>query len=95
MTTAAQHAHRILEARQLANPARFENELDRALESCRSRFSLSALEGEQQELLTAIVENMRSMSPAECACHPSRLEAELSLLRHLSGRGEQRMRAAA
>ena len=85
MTTAPQHAERILEACQLANPNRLETELENAWNSCRTRVPSSGLEWEQQELLETIVENLRGMSIAQCACHPARLGAEFALLRHLRG----------
>ena len=85
MTTAPQHAERILEACLLANPNRFESELEQAWHSCRSCVPSSGLEGEQQELLATIVENWRARSIAQHACHPARLGAEFSLLKHLCG----------
>ncbi len=85
MTTAPQHAERILEACQLANPNRFETELESAWHSCRTQVPGSGLEWEQQELLETIVENLRGMSMAQCACHPARLDAEFALLKHLRG----------
>ena len=83
MTTAPQHAERILEACKLANPNRFETELENAWKSCRTHVPASGLEWEQQELLETIVENLRGMSIAQCACHPARLGAEFALLKHL------------
>ena len=83
MTTAPQHAERILQACQLANPNRFETELENAWNSCRTRVPASGLEGEQQELLETIVENLRGMSLAQGACRPARLGAEFALLKHL------------
>lgn len=89
MTTAPQYAERILEACQLANPNRFETELESAWQACRTHVPSSGLEWEQHELLETIVENMRGMSLAQCACHPARLDAEFSLLRHLCGQSLQ------
>lgn len=83
MTTAPQHAERILEACQLANPNRFESELESAWNSCRTRVPSSGLEWEQQELLETIVENLRGRGIAQHACHPARLGAEFALLKHL------------
>jgi len=84
--SAAQHAERILDAWQLANPDRFETELENALTSCKNQAPSSGLEYEQQELLTTVIENLRSMKVAHCVCLPQRLEADLALLQHLRGR---------
>ena len=83
MTTAPQHAERILEASQIANPLRFKTELDNAWHSCRTQVPASGLEGEQQELLETIVENLRGRSSAQRASHPARANAEFALLQHL------------
>ena len=83
MTTAPQHAERILEACQLANPNRLETELEKAWHACRTQVPASGLEWEQQELLETIVENLRGRSNAQCACRPARLNAEFALLKHL------------
>ncbi len=85
MTTAPQHAERILEACQLANPNRFETELENAWHSCRTRVPSSGLEWEQQELLETIVGNLRGMSIAQCAGYPVPKGAEFALLKHLKG----------
>ena len=85
MTTATQHAERILEACQLANPNRFETELENAWHSCRTRVPSSGLEWEQQELLETIVENLRGKSITLFATHPVRAGAEFTLLKHLRG----------
>ena len=89
MTTAPQHAERILEACQLANLNRFETELESAWNSCRTRVPSSGLEWEQQELLETIVENLRGRSIAQHACHPARLDAEFALLKQLRGQALQ------
>ena len=85
MTTAPQHAERILAACQLANPNRFETELENAWNACRTEVPSSGLEWEQQELLETIVENLRGRSMAQCASNPARLDAEFALLKHLRG----------
>ena len=85
MTTAPQHAERILEACQLANSNRFETELESAWNYCRTRVPSSGLEWEQQELLETIVENLRGKSIAQHASHPAGVRAELALLKHLRG----------
>ena len=91
MTTAPQHAERILEACQLANPHRFETELENAWHSCRTRVPSSGLEWEQQELLETIVENLRGMTISQHACRPACLGAEFALLKHLRGQSFQRV----
>ena len=65
---------------------RLETELENAWNACRTQVPASGLEWEQQELLETIVENLRGMSIAQCACHPARLDAEFALLKHLRGR---------
>lgn len=85
MTTAPQHAERILAACQLANLNRFETELESAWNSCRTRVPSSGLEWEQQELLETIVENLRGKSTAQHAWQPARAGAEFALLKHLGG----------
>ena len=89
ITTAPQHAERILEACQLANPNRFESELENAWHSCRTQVPTSGLEWEQQELLETIVEKLRGMSLAQCAGRPSQVDAEFALLKHLRRQGLQ------
>ena len=85
MTSAPQHAERILEACQLANPIRLESELELALRSCQTHPASSGLEWEQRELLATIVEDLRGKSIAQHASRPARLGAEVALLRHLRG----------
>ncbi len=83
MTTAPQHAERILEACQLANPNRFETELENAWHSCRTRVPSSGLDWEQHELLATIIENLRGVSIAQCVDQPARVGAGFALLQHL------------
>lgn len=95
----AQHAENILAAWNLADPARFEQELDSALRSCqREERPVNYLECEQREVLESVVERLRSIHGPGRQTHtvnrnkpvtPQSLNAGFALLEHL------RQRAAA
>jgi hypothetical protein len=85
----AQHAERILAAWKVADPEKFETELESALHSCQKRTSKNILEIEQQELLESVVERLRgsrAVSGARRTSSAQGLNAGFALLRHLSHR---------
>ncbi len=85
----AQHAERILAAWKVADPEKFENELESALHSCQRTRSASVLEIEQQELLESVVERLRTDRTAVASqrrSSPQGLSAGFALLQHLSHR---------
>ncbi len=94
----AQHAGNILSAWNLADPVRFEQELDSAMRSCQRERPSNYLESEQREVLESVVERLRSIhaptrqkpSAAQVKTVSSQsLNAGFALLEHL------RQRAAA
>lgn len=85
----AQHAERILAAWNVADPERFETELESALHSCRKRASKSIFESEQQELLESVVERLQvgsKLGDNRTKSTPQALSAGFVLLQHLSHR---------
>jgi hypothetical protein len=91
----AQHAENILAAWNLADPARFEQELDSALRSCQRERPANYLESEQREVLESVVERLRSIhGPSRQtrsltrsnAGTPQSLNAGFALLEHLRQR---------
>jgi len=91
----AQHAENILAAWNLADPVRFEQELDSAMRSCRRERPANHLECEQREVLESVVERLRSIqSPIRPTTSTARnnpfspqgLNAGFALLEHLRQR---------
>jgi hypothetical protein len=85
----AQHAERILAAWNVADPEKFETELENALDCCQKRASASIFEIEQRELLESVVEQLRGDKTAHQAGRKSSaqgLSAGFALLQHLSHR---------
>jgi|GEM_PF-3138736 len=86
----AQHAERILAAWTVADPEKFENELESALHCCQKRASDNIFEMEQQELLESVVERLRGdrltagRTKKKSSAHS--LSAGFALLQHLSHR---------
>lgn len=85
----AQHAERILAAWNVADPERFETELESALDCCHRKASTNILEIEQQELLESVVERLRSdkeLGNSHRKSSAQQLSAGFALLQHLSHR---------
>jgi hypothetical protein len=85
--SSAQHAERILAAWNVADPEKFETELESALHCCQKRTGNNFLEIEQRELLESVVERLRVGRAARDPRHRSssqQLCAGFALLRHLS-----------
>jgi hypothetical protein len=85
----AQHAERILAAWNVADPEKFETELESALHCCQRQPSNSILEIEQQELLESVVERLRRDRQSGGTARKSSgqgLSAGFALLQHLSHR---------
>jgi hypothetical protein len=86
----AQHAERILAAWYVADPERFETELESALHCCQKKASNNILEMEQQELLESVVLHLRSDSQTrrdqKRTSSAQTVSAGLKLLQHLSHR---------
>jgi hypothetical protein len=85
----AQHAERILAAWNVADPERFETELESALHCCQRRASTNVLEMEQRELLESVVERLRdgkTLGDSKRKSSAQGLSAGFALLQHLSHR---------
>ncbi len=86
----AQHAQRILAAWNVADPEKFETELESALHCCQKKPGNNILEIEQQELLESVVLRLRVGSrgrgDVERKSSAQSLSAGLTLLQHLSHR---------
>jgi hypothetical protein len=84
----AQHAERILAAWNIADPERFETELENALHSCQEGSSKTVFEIEQQELLESVVVRLRDgrISGQRQKSSAQSLSAGFALLQHLSHR---------
>jgi hypothetical protein len=90
----AQHAERILAAWNVADPERFESELENAFHCCQKSASGSTFEIEQRELLESVVEQLRSgKNVTDCGrkstlqgLSAQGLSAGFALLQHLSHR---------
>jgi hypothetical protein len=57
----AQHAGKILDAWNTADPVTFELELESALHSCNRAAPVERLESEQQEVLQSVIERLQLM----------------------------------
>lgn len=86
--SSAQHAERILAAWNVADPERFETELENALHCCQRKVSTNFLEIEQQELLESVVERLRGANQvagtSKRISSSQGLSAGFALLQHLS-----------
>ncbi len=86
----AQHAQRILAAWNVADPEKFETELESALNCCQRKPGSNILEIEQQELLESVVLRLRvgnqNRDDAERKSSAQSLSAGFTLLQHLSHR---------
>jgi hypothetical protein len=86
----AQHAERILAAWNVADPEKFESELENALHCCRKKASSNVMEMEQQELLESVVLRLRADKNNDKAprkrSSAQGLSAGFVLLQHLSHR---------
>jgi hypothetical protein len=85
----AQHAERILAAWNVADPEKFETELESAFHCCQKTASGSIFEIEQRELLESVVEQLRSGKTISDSGRNSSalgLRAGFALLQHLSHR---------
>jgi hypothetical protein len=86
----AQHAQRILAAWNVADPEKFETELQNALHCCKKKPGSNILEIEQQELLETVVERLRlsgnEAGEARRKSSAQGLSAGFALLQHLSHR---------
>jgi len=85
----AQHAERILAAWNVADPEKFETELENALHCCQKRASASIFALEQRELLESVVEQLRgdkTVSDSGRKSSAQGLSAGFALLQHLSHR---------
>jgi hypothetical protein len=84
----AQHAQRILAAWNVADPEKFETELESALHCCQRKSGRNILEIEQQELLESVVLRLRAGSQNRENEKPKSsahgLSAGFQLLQHLS-----------
>lgn len=84
----AQHAERILAAWNVADPEKFETELESALHCCQKIPCTNFLEIEQQELLESVVERLRgghqSLGDTARQSSAQSLSAGFALLQHLS-----------
>jgi hypothetical protein len=90
----AQHAEQILAAWKRADPAKFEHELNDAIECCERAEPDNCFEKEKREVLVSVVERLRSIRPqragesgaGEDGCTPQAMHAGFSLLEHLRRR---------
>ncbi len=88
----AQHAERILAAWNVADPEKFESELENALHCCQKKPSSNVMEMEQQELLESVVLRLRADRDRDKDKAPRKkssaqgLSAGFVLLQHLSHR---------
>jgi hypothetical protein len=90
----AQHAERILAAWNVADPEKFESELENALHCCQKKASSNVMEMEQQELLESVVLRLRADKNSDKnndratkkRSSPQGLSAGFVLLQHLSHR---------
>jgi hypothetical protein len=82
-----QHAKQILAAWNVADPQKFETELEDALHSCQRKTSTNIFEAEQMELLESVVEGLQSgkWSSAQVSSAQG-LSAGFALLQHMSHR---------
>ena len=88
--SSAQHAERILAAWNVADPEKFETELENAFHCCQRKASKTILETEQRELLESVVLSLRqdrlaSGNPVRKSSAQG-LSAGFALLQHLSHR---------
>jgi hypothetical protein len=84
--TIALHAHRILEAWDGFNYARFEAELESALTACNSSIRSSELEREERAVIESVVRELQCFPAVTDTDDHCWWEARFFLLRHLQTR---------